>query len=431
LTEPRRPVTAGDQAGDQAGDGDALGLVALLAWSVVVGVVSGLAGAGFLVSLDAVTDLRLDRPWLLAGLPLAGLVTGLVYHHLGGAAARGSNLILDEIHEPTAWVPRRMAPLVLGGTLLTHLCGGSAGREGTAIQLSGALADALGRWRDLAGPARRQVLVTAVAGGFGAVFGVPLAGTVFALEVQALGRRRVRLVVPAAVAAVVGDLVVRGLGVQHTATPSVRWSELSAGGLSRLAVLGVVAGLVARAFIAGAHGARRLFGMVPWAPARPVVGGAAVVALTAVVGSRDYLGLSVPLASAAFVDVAAVALGAWALKGLFTVVTLGSGFQGGEVTPLLVIGATLGASVAQSLGTTGPVLPAAGHVAVLAGAANTPLAGTVMAGELFGWPGAVAGSLACSLAYVVSGPASIYAAQRRRHPVHALRNLRRRRVDVS
>jgi H+/Cl- antiporter ClcA len=398
-------------------------VVTWVARAAGVGVLAGLAGAFFLVTLDLATEARLDHPWLLWLLPVAGLATGLAYHHLGGEAARGTNLILDEIHRPTSWVPRRMGPLVYVGTIVTHLCGGSAGREGTAIQLSGSLTDAVARFARVAPGERRLLLVVAIAGGFGAVFGVPLAGTVFALEVQDIGGLRGRALVPALVAAAVGDLVVRALGVGHTPTPTLQAADLSAAVIGQAAVMGVAAGLVALVFVLGTHHARALAARVPWAPARPVLGGVAVLGLTAAVGSRDYLGLSLPLATEAFVDVGAVALGAFALKGLFTAVTIGSGFQGGEVTPLLVIGATLGAAVAQVLGVDGAVLPAVGYVAVLAGAANAPAACTVMGVELFGWAALPVVVVGCVLAYLVSGHRSIYSAQRHRHPVRHVRRL--------
>lgn len=398
----------------------------LLTWvarAVGVGVLAGLAGAGFLVTLDLATETRLSHPWLVWLLPVAGLATGLAYHHLGGEAARGTNLILDEIHRPTSWVPRRMAPLVYLGTIATHLVGGSAGREGTAIQLSGGLTDTVARWRGIDPRDRRLLLVVAIAGGFGAVFGVPLAGTVFALEVQDIGGLRSQALVPAFVAAVVGDLVVLGLGVEHGATPSLHLSDVTAAGLGQAALTGVAAGLVALAFVLGTHQVRALVARLPWAPGRPVLGGVALLVLTAVVGTRDYLGLSLGLTDAAFADVAAVALGAFALKALFTAVTAGSGFQGGEVTPLLVIGATLGATVAQLVGVEGPVLPAVGHVAVLAGAANAPVACTVMGMELFGPASLPLVLVGCGLAYLVSGHRSMYSAQRHRHPVRHLRRL--------
>lgn len=396
---------------------DQLGLAGhLLRWAglgCAVGAVAGLASAGFLSALDEVTAVRTDHPGLLFGLPLVGLAIGLAYHQLGGRAAGGNNLILDEIHEPTAWVPRRMAPLVLLGTLATHLFGGSAGREGTAIQVSGSLTDVLARVLRLGPADRRVLLIAAIAGGFGSVFGVPLAGAVFGLEVQAVGRLRYEALVPALAASVVGDLVVRGVGVGHTAYPQLPTIELSAALVAKVALAGIAFGLVSAVFAELVHALKGLAASrISWAPARPVVGGVLVIGLTLAVGSRDYLGLSLPLLSDALAGGAGVGGGAFALKLIFTAVTLGSGFQGGEVTPLFVIGATLGVTLAGVLDVPVPVLAAVGVVAVFAGATNTPLACTIMGVELFG-PGAlVLYGVGCVVAYVASGHRSIYGRQR-------------------
>ena len=399
---------------DVAEQGDLLAHLAR--WMVLgtaVGVLAGLASAGFLVTLAWATDTRIDEPWLLWLLPVAGLVVGLAYRHLGGDAVRGNDLIIDEIHEPNRWVPTRMAPLVYAGTVVTHLFGGSAGREGTAIQMSGSLTDVLARTLRLAPSERRLLLVAAIAGGFGAVFGVPLAGAVFAFEVQAVGRLRYDALVPAVTASIVGDLIVTAVGVDHLATPVVTDVDLGPVLLAKLVLVGLACGLAALVFTELTHAIKRwMAARVAWSPARPVIGGVVIVALTLAVGTRDYLGLSLPLATDAFTDVATVATFAFALKLVFTAVTLGTGFQGGEVTPLFIIGVTLGATLAGVLGVDGPLLPAVGYVAVFGAAANTPLACTVMGLELFGVDAAVPLLVVCSVAYVTSGHRGIYTAQR-------------------
>jgi H+/Cl- antiporter ClcA len=392
-------------------------LVAHLArWIVlgaVVGVLAGLASAGFLEALDRATDTREAHPGLLFGLPLAGFAVGLAYHYGGGRAAGGNNLIIDEIHDPQAWVPRRMAPLVFAGTVATHLFGGSAGREGTAIQMAGSLTDGFARLARMARLDRRLLLIAAIAGGFGSVFGVPLAGCVFALEVQALGRIRYDAIVPAMTASLVGDLVVRALGVQHTPVPVLGAVDLDPLLVAKVLVAGMAFGVTALVFAELAHGIRSAFRTtVPWPPARPLIGGVAVIGLTYAVGTRDYLGLSLPLVTRSLAGGAGVVGAAFALKMLFTTVTLGSGFPGGEVTPLFVIGATLGATLGQLLGVPVPLMAAIGFVAVFAGATNTPLACTIMGVELFGAGPIVLLAVACIASYVVTGDRGIYGTQR-------------------
>lgn len=384
-----------------------------IALGSVVGVLSGVAGAVFLTTLRWVTELRIGNGWLLWFLPAAGLGIGLGYHHLAGRAAEGNNLIIDEIHEPTAWIPRRMAPLVYVGTLATHLFGGSAGREGTAIQMSGSLTDSFCRLVGIDGDDRRVLLIASISGGFGAVFGVPLAGCVFGLEVQSVGRLRYDALVPALTASVVGDLVVRGLGVGHVPTPTVAPVDLSPLLIAKVLLCGLAFGLLALLFSELTHGLKRLFAAaVPYPPLRPMIGGVAIIGLTSLVGTQDYLGLSLPLIGEALAGAATLATFAFALKLLFTVVTLGSGFLGGEVTPLFVIGATAGATFAQVLDLPPELMAAVGFVAVFAGATNTPLACTVMGLELFGTGPAVPLLIACTVAYVFSSHRSIYTAQR-------------------
>jgi H+/Cl- antiporter ClcA len=185
-------------------------LVKWLTIAAVLGTVVGSAVAFFLWSLERATQTRFEYPSLLFLLPLGGLAIGLMYHFFGKSVESGNNLIIDQIHEPSGNVPARMAPLVLIGTVLTHLFGGSAGREGTAVQIGGSLAADLGRRLRLSKHDSRILLMAGVAAGFGAVFGTPLAGAVFAMEVLAIGRMSYESLIPCLAASIVGDCTVRG-----------------------------------------------------------------------------------------------------------------------------------------------------------------------------------------------------------------------------
>jgi H+/Cl- antiporter ClcA len=385
----------------------------LLRWIVLgsaSGVLAGLSSYVFLEGLDKVTEFRIDHDWLVWLLPLAGLVIGLAHLYLGGRATEGSALLIEQIHEPTDWVPRRMAPLVLAGTWATHLFGGSAGREGTALQMSGSLTDLLARMLRLDRDDRRLLLAAALGGGFGAVFGVPLAGAVFALEVQSIGRLRYDALVPALAASLVGDLVVNGLGHDHPVRPQLD-IPLDAGLLARVALAGLAFGLAGAAFVELTHAVRTLLARrVRWSPLRPVVGGVAVAALALLCGN-DYLGLSLPLIDRGLAG-DRLSFAVFALKILFTAITLGCGFPGGEVTPLFVIGATLGSALASPLHLDVTLLAAVGFVAVFAGAANTPLACTIMGVELFGAGAVLPLAVGCVIAYVFSSHRGIYPTQR-------------------
>lgn len=400
--------------------------VAVVDWTLaaLVGALAGTGCAGFLFALDAVTATRFAHPWLLALLPVAGVASAWAYRRVGGASGRGHNLILEEIHAPGGGVPLRMAPMVLGATLLTHLCGGSAGREGTGVQIGGALAGGVQKALRLGAERQGPLLTAGVAGGFGAIFGTPLAGAVFALEVLVRGRFRHAWLGGCLVAALMGDLVCEAWGVRHADFTALarledlteRWSGAT---LVQAALIGLAAGLVARLFVAASGGVRRGFEKVApswWLP--PVLGGLTVGALTLALGTNAYLGLS-----AANPDPAAPSLltvfspgGAtpwsWAWKLIFTAVTVGAGFKGGEVTPLFFIGAALGQVVGPLAGL--PVGPAAalGFVAVFAGASKTPLACTLLGLELFGGGRAELFGVACLAAYLVAGRTGIYEAQR-------------------
>ncbi len=392
-------------------------VVHVVRWIVfgsVVGVLAGLSSAAFLTSLDWATTTRQDNPWVLWLLPLAGFVVGLTYWRLGGTSERGNNLVIDEIHEPTAWLPRRMAPLVFVATVVTNLFGGSAGREGTALQMSASLSDGVfRRLIPIGAPDRRVLLISAISGGFGAVFGVPVAGAVFGLEVHSRGRIRHDAIVPALTASFVGDRMVHALDVPHLPTPLIGAVDLDVGLLAKIAIASVAFAWAAIAFIELTHAVKRVLArFVAWPPLRPLIGGTVVVLMTLAVGTRDYLGLSLPLIEDALAGGVGLAAFAFAGKLAFTAVTLGSGFQGGEVTPLFVVGSTLGATLAVAMNAPVPLFAALGFVAVFAAATKTPIACMIMGVELFGAGPIVPVMIACTLAYVLSTHRSIYSSPR-------------------
>lgn len=381
-------------------------------WAVLatlVGIASGALSAAFIETLDWAGSSREARDWLVWLLPVAGLAVGCAYHYGGRGLERGSNLIIEQIHEHRTGVPLRMSPLIFAGSTVSHLFGASVGREGAALQLAAGVSDPVGRRLGLDARERSMLLVAAVAGGFGSVFGVPVTGAVFALEVQRVGRMRYEAIVPAFVASIVGDATVRALGIEHTSYPSLpsfTWSPTLAW---KVLLLGVAAGLVATAFVALTHGIRSVVSRcVAWYPARPMIGGAVVAALVLVFGWRDNQGLSIHLAQQAFAGSAA---GQWTVKPLLTAISVGCGFVGGEVIPMVVTGALLGASLGSVLGANVALFAMVGAVAVLAAAANTPLACVFLGVELFGGAGAVLFAVACACAYACSGHKGLYHAQ--------------------
>jgi H+/Cl- antiporter ClcA len=378
--------------------------------ATLTGALAGTASAFFLASLSWVTHFRETNTWIIWLLPLGGLVVGLSYHYLGTGVARGNNLLLDELHSPKQVIPVKMAPLVLFGTLVTHLVGGSAGREGTAVQMGGALAHQIGPWFRLRPPDHRILLIMGIGAGFASVFGTPLAGAIFALEVLALGSMRYDALVPAFLSAYIAHYICMLWGASHTAYQVGSVPPMQVVGFACTIAFGVACGLVARSFSVLTRYFSGLFQKsIAYPPLRPVVGGVVLALVITLLGTTRHIGLGLPVITQAFGH--SVAPTDFALKILLTAFTLGAGFKGGEVTPLFFIGATLGSALAAIVPLPVSLLAAMGFAAVFAGATNTPVACLLMGIELFGSQCAVYLGLACVVAYLFSGHSGIYGAQ--------------------
>ncbi len=382
--------------------------------SVLVGIMAGSASALLLVSLERATEIRESHVWLILLLAPAGWLVGQMYKQLGSSVEAGNNLILEETHDPTATIPIRMTPLILIGTVVTHLFGGSAGREGTAIQTGASLADQLARPFRMAPHDRRILLMAGISAGFASVFGTPLAGAIFGLEVLAIGRLSYDAIAPCFMAAFVGDLVTKAWGVHHTLYSVSEVPTLGIRGVACSMIAGVAFGLMGMAFAklthAVSHLARR---HIASAPLRPVAGGLLVTIAVFSIGTSHtlrYIGLGIPTIVASFHT--KLSPYDFAAKSIFTAVTLGTGFKGGEVTPLFYIGSTLGNALSRVIPLPSSLLAAMGFVGVFAGAANTPIASTLMAVELFGAEAGAYAGIACVISYLFSGHAGIYNAQR-------------------
>jgi H+/Cl- antiporter ClcA len=294
--------------------------------------------------------------------------------------------------------------------VLTHLFGGSAGREGTAVQMGASLADAIAHRFNVGKETRRQLLAAGIAGGFGSVFGTPMAGAIFGLEVVSIGFIEYDALLPALVASIVGNYVTLHLGVVHAVYPTLGYVELTAAVVGKLCVMGVTMALVTIAFVELTHRTKHLLeAKVPRLPVRMFLGGLAIVAMWRLVGTSDYLGLGVPTILRAFTDPDLPRL-AFAAKLVFTVVTLSAGFLGGEVTPLFFVGATLGSVLARVLDLPIELGAGLGIAAVFGAAANTPVALSIMAVELLG--GHALPHVLIVIAYLLTGHRGIYPAQR-------------------
>lgn len=384
-----------------------------------VGAAAGLLSAAFIETLDWTTRTRGGSGWLVWLLPLAGLAVGSAYHYLGRGLERGSNLIIEQIHAHSRWIPVRMSVLIFVCSAVSHLCGASVGREGAALQLAAGVTDPVSRRLGLDQRDRAVMLVAAIAGGFGSVVGVPVTGAVFALEVQRTGRVDHEAIVPAFTASIVGTAVVRMIGVTRADYASFPAFDWTTGITWRIGLLGLACGLVAAGYVTLTGFVRdTLSRAVKWPPARPMLGGALLLAIFLLGDWSDYQGLSLHLASQAFDGSVA---GQWPVKILLTSLSIGAGFVGGEVIPLFVTGALLGASTGQMLGGDPALFAMVGAVTMVSAALNTPVAGVFLGIELFGGPGVVLLAVACVMGYVGSGQVGIYSSQ----PVAAHKSGRR------
>lgn len=383
-----------------------------LALGGTIGAACGLGSGVFLLLLERVTALRVAHEAVVYTLPFAGVVIGLAYERWGKPIRGGNNLIIDSVHDGTSQVPLRMAPMVVIGTLLTHLFGGSAGREGTAVQMGGSIAAEVARRFQVGRHVRRQLLAAGMAGGFASVFGTPIAGTLFGLEVVLVGHMEYDALVPSLVSALVGDRVTRALGVHHTVYPTPPFVTPTFLVLGKVALVGVAMAAATIAFVELTHLLKRtLEKRVPRLPLRMMLGGFVVVGMWKAIGTSDYLGLGVPTIVRSFQD-AELPVYAFAAKLVFTSVTLASGFLGGEVTPLFFVGATLGNVLARMLSLPLALGAGVGLAAVFGAAANTPIALSVMAVELLGVNVLPHVVVVTVVAYLLSGHRGIYPSQR-------------------
>jgi H+/Cl- antiporter ClcA len=384
---------------------------------LLIGLFSGSASAFFLVALEWVTQFRENHNWIIAGLPIGGLIIGLAYYYLGNDVVKGNNLLLEEYENPQQTIPLKMAPLVLIGTLITHFFGGSAGREGTAVQMGGAIADQFTRLssraqsRDkLDHSERKTLIILGISAGFASVFGTPLAGALFALEVLYFSKINFKSIVLSFLTAYIAYFTVEFWQVKHSHYSIPIIPEMNFTNLFWVILVSILFGLAAMLFSRSTHFWTHLFSRtIAFPPLRPFIGGTILALVIYSIGTTKYIGLGIPSILDAFSSPNASY--DFILKILFTGFTLGAGFKGGEVTPLFFVGATLGSALSLIIPLPIALLAGMGFVAVFSGATHTPIACTVMGIELFGIESGIFIGLACLTAYFSSGSVGIYHAQ--------------------
>ncbi|WP_413998920.1 voltage-gated chloride channel family protein [Flavobacterium sp. W1B] len=396
---------------------------------ILIGFLSGSASAFFLVALEWVTQIREHNNWIIWLLPIGGLLVGLSYHYYGKEVVKGNNLLLEEYENPQKTIPLKMAPLVLIGTLITHLFGGSAGREGTAVQMGGAIADQFRRIFKLDTSDRKTLIILGISAGFASVFGTPLAGALFALEVLYFSRISLKSSILSFLVAFIAYFTVEFWEVKHIHYTIPLVPDISLETLLWIIPVSILFGLAAMLFSRSTHYWGALFAKnIKYPPLRPFIGGLLFAIIMYFIGTTKYLGLGVPVIVESFSKPSENYV--FLLKILFTGFTLGAGFKGGEVTPLFFIGATLGSTLSLFIPLPIALLAGMGFVAVFSGATHTPIACTVMGIELFGIESALFIGTACFIAYFASGSVGIYHSQLLKGPkYHLYEKFKRRKLD--
>ena len=380
-----------------------------LLFACLIGGIMGVVGSGFHYAIDWGTSLRQARRWLVCLLPVAGLVIVASYHVTRMEDDRGTEFVLASVREGKP-LRFRTAPLIFLGTVLTHLTGGSAGREGAALQLGGCISGSLGRIMKLDAKDERVITMCGMAAGFSALFGTPLSAAVFAMEVESIGVMYYAALVPCVLSALIANLISSLLGVASTAYTLETVPGFSPVVFLQVIGLGVLCGALASLFCRSMRLGGRLYGKLSNPYLRIALGGVLVAALSLLEGSGDYNGAGMQVIAAALTGSAVP--WAFVLKILFTVLTLGAGFKGGEIVPCFFVGATFGCVVAPLMGMDAGFGAALGLVAVFCGVTNSPMTSILLGYELFGGQGVALMALCAAVSYLLSGYSGLYKEQK-------------------
>jgi H+/Cl- antiporter ClcA len=389
--------------------------LSIIKWTIlatIIGFLAGGATALFLHSLDAATTTVHAVSWWVFLLPVGAGISGwLIQRFATDAQGHGTEQVISAIHEHKGHIPFRVTPVKWVATVITIATGGSAGKEGPCAQIGGSIASACASLLHVSKDDRRKLVVCGISAGFAAVFGTPIAGALFAIEVLFLGQLLYDMLYPSFVAGIVGYHAARLLGVTYVHHMIPQLPPMDGVGLIGIVAAGILFGLCSLMLIEMMKLTHLLFNKYTGRPAwRPIIGGVLVLGLALTV-STDYLGLSVAGLEDALNGAETPAF-AFFWKTLFTSITLGSGGSGGVITPIFYIGATLGNILAPLFNMPAAILASVGMVALLSGAANTPIAASIMAIEFFGPTIGPYACMACITAYLASGHRSIYTSQR-------------------
>lgn len=380
-------------------------------WGSIIGILVGSTSALLITVNDFLTEIRFDNSFLIYLLPLGGLIIGSIYHNYGKESDKGNNLIYEHIHHGQGQIPLRMGPVVFVSTFITHLFGGSTGREGAAIQMGGSIAESVIRLFKIDNIDRRILLMSAISGGFGSAFGTPIAGAIMGMEVASLGKLKYEALIPCFTASFVGHLVTTAWGIEHEHHIIQSIPEFTTITIIKIIVVSIIFSFASVLYSEMRHGVEKYSRrFLKNFMLRAMVGGIIIIALVHIVGSKDYLGRGLPVLDEAFVG--HVPPFAFLAKIVFTAATMGSGFRGGEVIPLFFIGATLGNTLSPIVDLPISFLAALGLIAVFCGGTNVPITCFVFSIETFEGQGIIYFFIACITSYIFSGHHGVWPSQK-------------------
>lgn len=379
-------------------------------FAVVVGLVGGAIGSVFHIAIDIVTECRGENTWVIYLLPLGGLLLAFLYKFCKKFGKLDTNCVLEAVKTEEK-VPVIMAPLIFVSTVITHFLGGSAGREGAALQLGGSIGYNIGKLFKLSKKDLHIIVMTGMSAVFAALFGTPLTAAVFALEVVSVGVKYYAGLVPCVLAAIVGSRLALLFGLHPVHFDSVNIAAVTPDTLTKAVILAILCALVSILFCVSIKKCEHLMDkLIPNSYLRGAVGGALIIVLTLLSGGYDYNGAGMNIITEAISGTARPE--AFLLKIIFTVITISAGFKGGEIVPAFFIGSTFGCVAGGLLGLDPGFGAAIGFVALFCGAVNCPLASTILALEVFGEEGILIFALVCAVSYMMSGRFSLYKSQR-------------------
>ena len=384
----------------------------LLRWvilSILTGMAVGAVSSVLALAVKYVTGLRETHNWFLYALPAAGLLIVLLYRACGITEDKGTNLVIQSIVRGDH-LPPVMAPLILVSTVLTHMFGGSSGRESAGLQIGGCIGHNIGKFCRLTEEDNKTITMCGMSAAFSALFGTPMAAAFFAMEIESVGVMYYNALIPCVISALVSKAFAGALGIAPEFFSVRIMPEISVNHMVLTAFFAVLCAALSYVFCISVHGAGKLMKKIENQYLRIVIGGCAIIAMTLLSGTRFYNGASMGLISMSFSGIAPYE--AFLLKMIFTAVTLGAGFKGGEIVPSLCIGAAFGCTAARLLGFEPGICSAIGMTAMFCGVTNCPITSLLISFELFGYEGMPYYLLAIAFSYTLSGYHGLYSSQK-------------------